>query len=154
MIIRPLLFRPTLRQFQPRDLHIVAELVSNTFREGYDNSIFMNAYTTWPEGFILAELHGKLAGFIMGTVCAPRKARILILVVQQEYRGRGIGTLLLDAFTAQCYVRRITRMSLEVNVNNTNAIRFYMNAGFKIIRTLIQYYRTGDNAYEMERVLI
>ncbi|MDR3177302.1 MAG: GNAT family N-acetyltransferase [Desulfovibrio sp.] len=66
---------------------------------------------------------GKLLGFtgLNGT-------KVEMLFVEPAYRGRGVGSLLLDHVRQQ-YVT----LSIDVNAQNTQAHGFYLRYGFKEI---------------------
>jgi len=46
------------------------------------------------------------------------------------YRGRGIGRRLLEATIAKAWTKGMTRIVLDVRIDNTNAIRLYEKLGF------------------------
>ncbi len=55
------------------------------------------------------------------------------LIVKQDYRGQGLGTLLLDEVIKYGYSQGVQRVCWEVLDWNTNAIEFYKNKGAKIL---------------------
>ena len=73
---------------------------------------------------------------------------IINIVVDKEYRNKGIGTKLLN-YIVDNY-KDINSIMLEVNENNNNAIDFYKKNDFKIINTRKNYYKDG-NALIMKR---
>ena len=42
---------------------------------------------------------------------------------------------------------------LEVRVSNSTAVNLYTKFGFKLTKTIKAYYRDGENAYVMARLL-
>jgi len=95
----------------------------------------------------------RIAGFIVGVVSGVRQARILMLAVDDDYRGRGIGKMLLRAFVSSCLLSRIYSIVLEVRISNVPAINLYTAFGFSIIDNLRSYYRDGEDGLRMEIVL-
>ena len=56
------------------------------------------------------------------------------LIVKQDYRGQGLGTLLLDEVIKYGYSQGVQRICWEVLDWNTNAIKFYEKKGAKILK--------------------
>jgi putative acetyltransferase len=50
--------------------------------------------------------------------------------VHPDYRGRGLGTRLLQACIAKAWSRGLTRIELEARADNQRAIRLYARLGF------------------------
>lgn len=125
----------------------------DTLNEFYESSLYITLHNLWKEGIIVAESGGEIVGFILGVASAPKEARILILAVIENHRKKGMGGALLKAFIAECYTKDLKIINLEVKVENEDAIRFYTRYGFANIKTLIDYYAEGKNAYHMQRVL-
>lgn len=69
------------------------------------------------------------------------------IFVKEEYRNKGIASKLLNYMINNNDFLNIT---LEVNINNINAIKLYEKFGFKTISKRIGYYN-GIDAYLMER---
>lgn len=71
---------------------------------------------------------------------------ILDIVIDENYRNQGNGYDLLD------YVLNENKKKcfLEVNENNSNAIKLYEKLGFNVISIRKNYYK-GADAYIMER---
>ena len=73
---------------------------------------------------------------------------IMNLFVSEEYRRKGIATSLMnEVFNKENY----SRIMLEVNENNNEAIRLYTRLGFKEISLRDRYYGE-DTAIIMEKV--
>lgn len=63
-----------------------------------------------------------------------------MLVVKNEYRNKGIGTLFINKIEEICKIKNIDTIELSVNKNNEKAIGFYTKEGFEIIKSdEIQY---------------
>ena len=75
------------------------------------------------------------------------EAHITLLGVHPDYRRKGFGTLLLLTLLEDAIARQLKWATLEVNVNNINAINLYQKFGFDIAGTRKKYYQsTGDDA--------
>jgi ribosomal-protein-alanine N-acetyltransferase len=96
---------------------------------------------------------GAIVGFINGVMSEDKSARVLMLAVREEFRHRGIGTALLQAFMNEAALKGTKAIHLEVRNSNAGAIRFYNRFGFQIVRELPRYYADGENGYQMWRSL-
>jgi L-phenylalanine/L-methionine N-acetyltransferase len=85
-----------------------------------------------------------------------RHAGHIGMAVRDDWQGRGAGTALMQAAVelAEKWLN-ITRLELEVNVDNEPAIHLYKKFGFQVEGTLRQFtYRNGENidVYSMARL--
>jgi len=55
------------------------------------------------------------------------------LYVEPEQRNRGLGTQLLTAVRAQCRSRHVEQIEINVDVDDTDARRFYERHGFSAL---------------------
>jgi len=81
---------------------------------------------------------------------------IMTITVLKPYRRYGIGSQLLEKAIEECMaVRDVKIMTLNVQINNEQAIEFYKKAGFEIVKTLENYYTELDepNAYVLEKAI-
>ena len=60
-----------------------------------------------------------------------RDAFVDELYLHVEWRGRGIGTAVIDALVAECAACGVKAVHLEVETQNTPAQQLYRRAGFK-----------------------
>jgi GNAT superfamily N-acetyltransferase len=85
---------------------------------------------------LLAREDGELAGHLVGRLSGPgsvhpiRVADLESIHVYPRYRGRGIGTRLVDAFFAWALARGADRASVIAYAANADALRFYARHGF------------------------
>ncbi len=135
--------------FSHRDVAVIREITRRSLGEEYPPSLFMDIHGWWPDGFIVVKRGGEIVGFVAGVVSAPRRARVLMLAVEDVYRGRGIGTALMDEFTRRCVARGISSVELEVRVSNEGAIRFYKRLGYTIRYLLPRFYTDKEDGYKM-----
>ncbi len=143
----------TIRQFQPEDMFTVIKLAYNTLPERYNPTAFNHLYELFPHSFLIAEEHHKIVGFIAGSHITKTKARILLLSVQQKYRGKGIGSALLEAFMNKMQELQISEIELEVKTTNKAAITFYQKHEFTITETIKEFYQDNTDAYIMTRII-
>ena len=91
----------------------------------------------------------NIIGFISYSMIYER-AELNYIVTDEQYRRKGIGQKLLDYAIEDLKNNMVENFSLEVNVNNKVAIKFYLKNKFEIKATRHNYYVDGD-AYLMVR---
>ena len=99
------------------------------------------------EKVLVYEENNEIIGFIE-FLSLYEVVEIINIIVEETHRNRGIGTLLLN----KCITKDTKEIILEVKDNNEEGLKFYLDNGFKIIRTINNYYKDGD-AYIMERMI-
>lgn len=93
--------------------------------------------------------NNKIIGFISYSVIYER-AELNYIVCDEKYRRCGVGQRMLDYVLRDLKNNMVENFSLEVNVNNKVAIKFYLKNKFEIKATRHNYYADGD-AYLMVR---
>lgn len=115
-----------------------------------DYARFMGTQLDNPDAVILvAEERGDVIGYAFGTVegydymALRGPAGVLQdIIVDPEYRGRGVGRLLLDAMLATLQARGVPRVVLSTAAGNESAQQLFSSAGFR--RTMIEMTREVD----------
>lgn len=74
---------------------------------------------------------------------------IINIVVDDNYRKNGIGSKLIEHIINNAQ-EKVTKITLEVEVNNKAAIKLYEKYNFEILGTREKYYN-GIDAYTMGR---
>ena len=92
-----------------------------------------------------------LAGFVLSRIAAG-EAEILTIAVAPEWRRHGIATSLLKPHLHGLAAIRVSRLFLEVDVENTAARALYANFGFEQVGERKAYYRTAGD--EMAAALV
>ncbi|HSB67650.1 MAG TPA: GNAT family N-acetyltransferase [Anaerolineales bacterium] len=98
----------------------------------------------------LKAVNGKeMVGFIAGDIRRLEGvAWIATVAVLPEYRGRGIGSALLQACEDKISLNRIR---LCVRVSNDSAIHLYEQRGYERVGEWSRYYQDGESALVMEK---
>lgn len=122
------------------DINLVLAFVKKYFPK-YD-------YTESPyEKLFCYKENNKVVGFISYSIIYER-AELNYIVTDLKYRRCGIGQKLLNYALSDLKNNMVENFSLEVNVNNKEAINFYLKNDFQIKATRSNYYEDGD-AYLM-----
>jgi ribosomal protein S18 acetylase RimI-like enzyme len=98
--------------------------------------VFLTQLSSDCEEYRIAEVEGRVVGFgslvMKNSLWAEgRWAQVQELVVDEVYRGRGIGTQLLDGLTEIARVKGCARIELDSAFHRTEAHGFYEARGFR-----------------------
>ena len=83
----------------------------------------------------LADVENQLVGYLIaerGEFRRVRHVAYLVIGVDADFAGRGIGTQLMDAVHQWAVAQEIHRLELTVQSHNAGAIRLYERSGFEI----------------------
>ncbi|MGA7987235.1 MAG: GNAT family N-acetyltransferase [Candidatus Dormiibacterota bacterium] len=78
------------------------------------------------------------SGQVVGTLrltTTPRRSMIYGFVVDKERRGQRLGTRMLEAVLTRLRAARVAEVGLEVDPENTPAVRLYRAFGFEAVTT-------------------
>ena len=148
-----------IRRCEASDLQAVIEINMTTLPEHYSDYFFESILRELPEAFIVAELNGKIVGYIMCKIefgfsnfrklGFVKKGHVVSVAVLKEHRGKSLGkALMLEGINGVMH-RKGDEIYLEVRVSNTSAINMYQKLHFEIKSRLRSYYRDGEDAYLM-----
>ena len=135
------------------------EINLRTLPEHYSDYFYESLLEELPEAFIVAEISGKIIGYIMckteygfsnfKKLGFVKKGHVVSVSVVEEYRGKGFGSALVDESMKGVKIRQCNELYLEVRCSNNDAVKLYEKLGFSIIQRLKAYYRDGEDAYVM-----
>jgi ribosomal protein S18 acetylase RimI-like enzyme len=123
-----------VRHLVPQDIESVISMVETTFSELFAHDKYAAIQQSWRAI--------KRTEF---------SARILVMAVNAQARGRGVGSEMLRTFLRQCMLEGVTEVVLEVRASNSRAQAFYGRFGFHTRSVLPRYYRDGEDGYVMAR---
>lgn len=148
-----------IRRCDREDVPSVIEVNMKTLPEHYSEYFYYEILSEFPETFLVAELHDVLVGYIMCRIeygfsqlkrlGLARKGHVVSVAVEEEHRGKGIGTSLILASHEEMVKKSAAECYLEVRVSNAQAIALYQKLGFKVTGRLEAYYRDGEGAMVM-----
>ncbi len=103
---------------------------------------------------LVAEEEGRVCAFAL--FCHERRnlGHLITIDILPEFRRMGLGKKLMELGEARLIVNGVSRLVLEVDVRNEQAIGFYDRLGFAIRRRLPKYYADGADALLMEKHLV
>ena len=148
-----------LRRSELGDIIPVIEINLKTLPEHYSDYFYESLLEELPEAFIVAEISGKIVGYIMckmehgfsnfKKLGFVKKGHVVSVAVIDGHRGKGIGSVLVEEAVKGVKIRECSEMYLEVRCSNNDAVRLYENLEFSITQRLKAYYRDGEDAYVM-----
>lgn len=134
-----------IREITDNDREKIYEIIKKEFKNNYLKD---NPFTKW----YIYELNNKIVGFINIDIIYE-KAEIEYIYVVEKWRKNKIATKLLEKAEKDLINKRVSTITLEVNVNNFSAIKFYEKNEYKKINIRKHYYG-NDDAYLMLKELV
>ncbi len=152
--------RFVLREFDMKDLETVVSINRAVLPENYPSYFFVEHHLQFPKAFIVAEVGGRVVGYVMSRVefgwsnirrgMVARKGHIVSIGVLPQYRRVGIGyNLMVRSMRAMKHFYKASEAYLEVRVSNKPAISLYEKLGYRIVDVIKGYYADGEDAYIM-----
>jgi ribosomal-protein-alanine N-acetyltransferase len=135
-----------------RDLNLVRELERLCFPHDAWPLLDMLGVLTLPHVVRLKAVDGEqVVGFVAGDVRRLQNvAWIATICVHPDWQGRRIGAQLLEECEGQVGVRTV---KLSVRASNEAALRLYRRMGYQQTGTWPRYYKGGEDAVVMEKIL-
>ncbi|KAK6357007.1 N-alpha-acetyltransferase mak3 [Orbilia javanica] len=135
-------------------LEALRSLISDGLSEPYSIYVYRYFLHQWGDLCYLALDGEDLIGVV---ICKLEKHRehganrgyIAMLVVKEEYRGRGLATKLVKMAIDAMILRNADEVVLETEVTNTGAIKLYEHLGFLRSKRLHRYYLNGNSAFRL-----
>ncbi|MBR6509913.1 MAG: ribosomal protein S18-alanine N-acetyltransferase [Clostridia bacterium] len=107
----------------------IAKLEKICFASPWSEEVLLDAYSRGTNFFVCVK-GKKVLGYI-GINCILDEGYITNIAVFPEYRGKGIGTALLNRVFSEASDLNLSFVSLEVRESNFSAISLYEKNGFK-----------------------
>ena len=140
-----------IRRASLEDLNIIQELNNSLFKlekENYDSTL-VNDWPLSEEGkeyftdliknhyVIVAILDNNIVGYLAGSIeekgsyVEVQYGEINNMIIDDKYRGYGIGKSLINNFKEYCKSNNIENIKVVASYKNRNAIEFYRKNGFE-----------------------
>jgi ribosomal-protein-alanine N-acetyltransferase len=141
----------TIETARMHHLNKLREIEKECFHtEAFTKQQISNLLTDYNSISLVAKGEDQIVGFIMGSVCFERNSltgHILTIDVLTEYRGKQIGTKLLQEMEKLFRERGIMVCRLEVREDNLAALGLYRKFGYAEIGRLKNYYGSAHGIY-------
>lgn len=144
-----------IRPARPNDLRALVEVEYRCFdTDRITPRAFRYLLTKGKVSTLVAEVDGRVAGYIMVLYnTGTSLARLYSFAVLEEYRARGIGSVLLLAAEDAAREHDSVTMRLEIRKDNFSGISLYKKFGYRQFGVHKGYYEDGMDALRFEKKL-
>ncbi|NPB02079.1 MAG: ribosomal protein S18-alanine N-acetyltransferase [Methanopyri archaeon] len=144
-----------VRRAKKSDLPRITEIEELAFpKSPYPTYVFLWNLSCNPEGFLVAERCGEVAGYIIfETRPLSGEGHIVSIAVHPDHRRVGVGTVLMAEAERRIAEAGYDVVRLEVRESNFGARRFYERLGYRPERRVPRYYDDGETAIVMVKEL-
>lgn len=140
-----------IREMREEDLDQVAQLEEETFSMPWSRQSLFSFLKREDTVFLVAEKEEEILGYC-GYLQVFDEADILNVAVKEKYRGRHIGTNMIEKLIETGKKNGISQFTLEVRQSNLRAIHIYEKAGFVSVGIRKNFYeKPAENAVIMWR---
>ena|SRR5665647_123850 len=141
-----------IREAALEDLDDLMRIEAESFQEERFSRKLLEMFVNEEEfETLVCEIDGAVVGYSAAYTEPGVKSRVLSLAVEKRLRGKGIGRLLMQDIERRAKTLRSAAVTLEVRVTNVVAVNLYMEEGYRIRGTLVDYYAKGEDAFYMEK---
>ena len=132
------------------DLEEMKDTLYSDFDNFWSYNVLKQELVSQNTTYIIAKENSEVVGFAGISVCLD-EATLNNIVVKKSYRGKGIGGELLESLIELCSDMNMKLLTLEVNTQNTPAIKLYEKFGFKNQGIRKKYYNNTQDAFIMTK---
>ena len=122
-----------------------------SFKDPYPLRLLETLAYLNPQGFLVAEFKGRVIGYVIGTLRWSSIGHIVSIAVDEGFRRKGVGMLLMREVMRRLRGRGAKAYRLEVRVSNLPAFKLYEKVGFRKVEVIEGYYGDGESAYVFMR---
>lgn len=127
-----------------KDISVLKEMVKSLFLESrfYNDPFFSkeeadNIYQMWIENSVrgyVADIvfHIPNTGFVTCKKSSHSTGEIVLIGVKKDFRGKGIGTILIEEAIKWFRMQGINFVSVRTQLKNLNSMNFYLKLNFYI----------------------
>ncbi len=139
-----------IRALNSNDMQAILSIEYKCFKDPYPLSLLNHLYAMHPDGFLVAEVDGKVVGYVIGVIRWEMKGHILAIGVDPLYQKQNVGSALMKQIIGRLHERGVKIVRLEVRKSNVKAQRFYLKLGFRPRGEIPYYYEDGETAVIMD----
>ena len=147
-----------IRESQISDFYFLEMLENKSFshfQQSSQKSIRHSLKSKFQQVLIAESKAGKNATPVGALVLFLYKhvLRIYSIAVLAEYQKVGLGTFMLNYVKSLATEKNYKSILIEVQAKNHKLIAWYKKNGFSVLRTMPNYYASGEDAVKMEYAL-
>jgi len=144
-----------IKKVIPKDLKKILSLEQEIFKENAFSTNLIKKLINKNEIFMkleIGKIKNELIGFIIIIKDRDERVNIINFLIKKDRQNKGYGSYLLkNAIEKIKELKEIHKVILNVQENNSVAIRLYQKFNFRINSKMVEkYYQSGENAYLME----
>lgn len=148
------MLKTLVRPWNPRELSILVDIDRQCFSEGirYEREELQDFAGAPGSTILVVEAGTQIIAY---GIVHQRSGRghLITIDVLPEFRGKGVGSLLLASLHEVARAQGARAIWLEVAVSNLVARRFYEGHGYQRVGMRRRYYPDGSDALIMKRDL-
>ena len=130
---------PSITKMSESDISEIAELERACFSEPWSENSLKEELANDTARFYVLRDSEKLLGYIgANNICG--EVYITNVAVNENYRGKGCGKMLVNHLIKQCEAEDALFVTLEVRKSNENAIALYKKCGFQRVGERKDFY--------------
>ena len=129
----------------PGDFSVCARMMAGTdpwITLGMDFDQCLRAFDGECKEIYIARIGDDIAGFVILQVCGTFSGYIQTICMGEKYRGRGLGTKLLE-FCEERILKFSPNIFICVSSFNKGAMKLYYEFGFTLVGELDNFVRQG-----------
>ncbi len=134
------------------DVKQIYEIEKLSFDHPFPSNVIFIQVFLHSDTSLVIEYKGKVIAYAIAAK-EGKRLHLLNFAVHPEYRGLGLGKLLLDRILRLAKKKGLKEVYLEVEHDNEIAKNLYRKMGFKEIKVIKGYYHWGKDAIVMAKRL-
>lgn len=127
------------------DIPSILVLENSTDKDRYTRGMLLSSFDDKHTFAISCKDGEKIIGYVLAS-SVLNECSLLKIIVDVEYRRRGIGSELLKYLDKIMIEKKVEKIFLEVRSSNLPAINLYKKNGYIQIHERLRYYSDGEDA--------
>jgi glutathione synthase/RimK-type ligase-like ATP-grasp enzyme/ribosomal protein S18 acetylase RimI-like enzyme len=147
------------REASLEDLDYLLELEKSCFpshRQSSRRSLRNSLVSPNHHVYVLEKPRAKMESLAVGSatvICHSHSLRIYSIAIHSDFRGQGLGQILMEHIVDVAQNRGFDKITLEADCNNHKLVEWYRQLSFEVSQVLEDYYGPDEPAYRMAKSL-
>jgi len=145
-----------IRRVEENDLDRIMKIEESSFRskDTFSLALFRRYLKKLRNGFyVVLDGEGAVVGYAVFEDVGER-CYVLSIAILPDNRNQGLATMLMAFIESECRRRGLSKIVLDVRVDNESAISFYKRLGLVEAGRKTRFYEDGIDALIMEKHLM
>ncbi len=141
------MIRWSLSPVREEDIGVIARIHALSFEDAWSGALIRQVLEMQGTSglAVRSDCRWSISGFAISRVAAD-ECELLSLAVEPEFRGRGLGKMLLEGVFSQVQGAGVCKLFLEVAEDNGAARNLYRQYGLVPVGRRPDYYSLGDGS--------